>query len=407
MHVLIIGAGLGGLTLAQSLRKQGISFEVFERDNDKDTRSQGWAIAIHSIIDRLVSSFPSDMPDLREATNHLAPLTLPVQIAMFYPDRTDRVGFEDSPETPIIRAERYRLREWLSTNIDIKWGKRVSRVEHDDHGVTVYFEDGTNAKGDFLVGADGVRSTVRGQLLQKSDDELLKVVPLAAIVGEMSLAGEDFKRQLALGHSAYTLINPSLGFITFVGLHYVLPDAASARYFWMIMMPDTTVGDADHWLQTASQQEKHDYVSNTVTKLPPRFREIFDLTPVEGIRKQPHVWRDLELENIPASRVVIIGDAAHAMTPFRGEGGYHAFIDAMNISETLGRLNVDGKIHDITTVKTAVGDFNSEMLERSVESVRSSRASYEEAKKTVKNRQAFSYALKVLPEADDQLQVTV
>lgn len=47
MHVLIVGGGLGGLTLAQSLRKQGISYEVFERDADKDARAQGWAIAIH------------------------------------------------------------------------------------------------------------------------------------------------------------------------------------------------------------------------------------------------------------------------------------------------------------------------------------------------------------------------
>lgn len=47
MHVLIVGAGLGGLTLAQSLRKQGITFEIFERDADRDARSQGWAIALH------------------------------------------------------------------------------------------------------------------------------------------------------------------------------------------------------------------------------------------------------------------------------------------------------------------------------------------------------------------------
>lgn len=47
MHVIIVGAGIGGLVLAQSLRKQGISFEVFERDVDKKERFQGWAIVIH------------------------------------------------------------------------------------------------------------------------------------------------------------------------------------------------------------------------------------------------------------------------------------------------------------------------------------------------------------------------
>lgn len=50
MHVLIVGAGLGGLTLAQTLRKQGISYEIFERDEDENGRFQGWAIALHTSV---------------------------------------------------------------------------------------------------------------------------------------------------------------------------------------------------------------------------------------------------------------------------------------------------------------------------------------------------------------------
>lgn len=46
-HVIILGAGLGGLTLAQSLRKLGISYAVYERDAGLHARFQGWAIALH------------------------------------------------------------------------------------------------------------------------------------------------------------------------------------------------------------------------------------------------------------------------------------------------------------------------------------------------------------------------
>lgn len=55
MHVIIVGAGLGGLCLAQCLRKQGISFEIFERDQDENSRFQGWAIAFRGYE----SSLPS------------------------------------------------------------------------------------------------------------------------------------------------------------------------------------------------------------------------------------------------------------------------------------------------------------------------------------------------------------
>ena len=61
----------------------------------------------------------------------------------------------------IIRAERRRLRDWLATNIPVQWGRRVTRIEQDNDGVTVYFEDGASARGDILVGADGINSVGR------------------------------------------------------------------------------------------------------------------------------------------------------------------------------------------------------------------------------------------------------
>ncbi|KAL8648962.1 MAG: hypothetical protein Q9226_005777 [Calogaya cf. arnoldii] len=369
MHVLIVGGGLGGLGLAQSLRKQGISFEIFERDENADSRFQGWAIGLHTIINDLQKAFPSDVGDLKAATDHLQPLDLPAQIGLYFPGMEGRLGVEDTPEAPIVRAERRRLRDWLATNIPIQWGKRVQRIVDNDEEVCVHFEDGISATGDILVGADGIKSVVRTHLLQRPSEELLKLVPLSAVVGEVTLSGEEFKRQLALGHSAYIFASPNLGFFNFGGLHYVLPDGVSGRHYWMYMEPDPEVAKPDHWLQTASQQEKLDYVVKKVSAMPPKFQEIFKLTPASGIKKEPHVWRDLELTSLPSSRVILVGDAAHAMTPFRGEGGYHTLIDVLKLSKVLGKL--DAK--DIGAIKTAVSEYNTEMLERGSEAVRSSR----------------------------------
>lgn len=45
--VLIVGGGLGGLTLAQVLRKHGVPFEIFERDEHEVARAQGWSLTMH------------------------------------------------------------------------------------------------------------------------------------------------------------------------------------------------------------------------------------------------------------------------------------------------------------------------------------------------------------------------
>ncbi|RYP16127.1 hypothetical protein DL765_005328 [Monosporascus sp. GIB2] len=384
MHVLIVGAGVGGLSLAQSLRKQNLSFEIFERDADADARPQGWALAIHSIVDKLASTFPPDMPDLRQSTNHLAPLELPAQLGMYIPRLEGRWGFQDSPNFPLIRAERRRLRNWLATNIPVQWGRRVQRIEHDDHGVSVYFEDGGSAKGDILVGADGINSVVRQNLLHRPASDLLNVVPLSTVVGELELSGEAFKRQLALGHSGYMLIRPDLGFIAFAGLHVVQADGRSARYYWNFMQADDGIARPDHWLHVASQQDKLDHVLAAVRGLPPQFREIFERTRTENIRPETHIWRDLDLGahgGLPAGRVVLMGDSAHAMTPFRGEGGFHTLVDTLALGQALGELAGNARFNDIAAVQRAVAGYNSAMLNRAVQAVRASRNLHADAQR--------------------------
>ncbi|KAK7177575.1 FAD binding domain protein [Paraphaeosphaeria sporulosa] len=345
MHILIIGAGLGGLTLAQPLRKQGISYEVFERDEDQNGRFQGWAIALHNIVEEFLSALPPDMPGLRESTNHLAPLDLRHQFAYYYGGREGCFGLEDSPDQPFIRAERSRLRKWLLTNIPVQWSKSLTDIEQDDEGVTVRFKDGSSARGDIVVGADGVHSP-----------------------SELDLTGDAFKRQLELGHCAYNLINPELGFIGFVGVHYVFPDGQGGRLYWMFMQPDTAdieITDATHWLQTRSEEE-------------------------------PHIWRDLELESLPTGRVALLGDAAHAMTPSRGEGAFQAFIDAMKLSRMLAELRTEDKFKDINAVKAGVAEYHDEMLQRGTAAVRRSRSSYQDAKKRSETGEHFTSGMKRL-----------
>jgi len=178
-HVLIIGAGLGGLALAQALRKKGISFQIFERDSSCSTRFQGWALSLHAwyvrknngsnyrlTFERLLSdlrdSMKDDLPSLETVSNTYG-VGLPSEGAQFDEMLNERARFGNAPETHFIRADRAKLRDWLRTDVEITWNKKFAHYEEDNDGVTAFFEDGTSVKGDILVGADGIGS--KGELL--------------------------------------------------------------------------------------------------------------------------------------------------------------------------------------------------------------------------------------------------
>ncbi|KAI3325626.1 FAD/NAD(P)-binding domain-containing protein [Xylariaceae sp. AK1471] len=363
-RVLIIGAGLSGLTLAQCLRKRGIPFEIFDRDTDIYTRP-GWAIAIHSIIDDLSSSFCSDMPPLRESTDHLAPLKLEPQICFY--GRGQRMTVENTPQTPCLRANRLLLRQWLATQIPIQWGKRLRRIEETGKWVNAYFEDGTSAKGSVVVGADGVNSAVREYLLGSSVN-VLNPVPHGSIWGETTLSGKAFERQLSLAHSAYALASGGVGYTIFVGLNKVNKDL-SGNYYWSFSWDDHDVDKPDYWLKHASKAAKYDHVMKMTESLEPKFREIFELTPVDRIIPGQTVYRDTEVTSLPGGRYILMGDAAHPMTPFRGEGGMHAIRDALHLGEVLDGIDLEA----FENVRSTLESCQQEILERGNAAARLSR----------------------------------
>lgn len=78
---------------------------------------------------------------------------------------------------------------------------------------------------------------------------------------------------------------------------------------------DETVGDPDHWTNTASPDEMHDFVVRATRGIAPEFRNIIDLTPVNTLRGNPFPQRALMLPDWPTGRTTLLGDAAHCMPP--------------------------------------------------------------------------------------------
>lgn len=318
-HVLIVGAGLSGLTLAQILRKNRVSYEIFERDKSAEARAQGWAIALHGpVLADLQEHLPDDIGPI-ECTNHLTPLDhLPAQFVFYHTEKPDmRIGVEDDDKGKIVRANRQRLRDWLRTHISVQYDSRAVKVEEDEQ-ITVHFENGTSATGDILVGAEGSRSAIRKHILRGQD--VMRPLPIGSLVGEVELTGDDFARQLELAHSAYVVLDNGPASL-FAALNKVSPDGKIGYWYFILHWVDAEAAKATDenpfWTVNASREDLAAFVRDRVKDYPDHLRVLVDKTPVERYKRPGIVLQGVELnaDQLPAERVMLIGDAAHSMTP--------------------------------------------------------------------------------------------
>ncbi|KAI0454783.1 putative monooxygenase [Xylaria acuta] len=361
-HVLIAGAGLGGLVLAQTLRKQGISYEIFERDRSERDRRPGWVIGLHHMLDDLKASIPDDLPPISSLSN-LLPLTKYFPEVVYYdPEKPNqpKIGVRGDESEWVIRAARYRIVDWLETHIPVQYNKQVTKIEESEDKVKLFFQDGTSTEGDILVGAEGSRSATRKHILKGGDP--VAAPPMAIIQGFCTLHGEEMDEQLRLGHSLYIVDMNSVNgapMVLLVTLVEMYPDGESGRIGWALIWPDERATKEDFWVYSATGQEQYDFVVEKTKKLPAKY-----LTTIKRSDPQTSVpvlrLYSLMMDSMPTGRITLLGDAAHAMTPFRGEGGFHAISDALNLGRAIGKIDKG----NIENIKEVFGPYQTEMLER-------------------------------------------
>jgi len=174
-RVLIAGAGIGGLCLAQGLRRAGVEVTVFERASSPEEFREGYRLHIDPDGSRaLHACLPPDRFDLLRAACGRPPLAfafLTERLRTLMSVDVVRPGTAPDPVAAHRSVNRYTLRQVLLDGIEehVRFGKELVRYETDGRNVTAFFADGTEASGRVLVGAEGGRSRVRAQLLPHAE----------------------------------------------------------------------------------------------------------------------------------------------------------------------------------------------------------------------------------------------
>jgi 2-polyprenyl-6-methoxyphenol hydroxylase-like FAD-dependent oxidoreductase len=179
-RVLVIGGSLGGLLAAHLLRHAGWQAVVFER-NEEALTGRGVGLGTHpqliAALRRAGIAFDASMG-----------ITVAKVVCL---DRAGNIMVEQpTARTMSAWSRLYRaLRDSLPVQ-DYRLGKKLRRIEQNDGSVTAIFEDGSSERGDLLVGADGIRSTVRAQFLPQVQPIYAGYVAWRAVLDEARVPRE-------------------------------------------------------------------------------------------------------------------------------------------------------------------------------------------------------------------------
>ncbi len=376
LHVLVAGGGLAGLATAQGLRKSGHTVEVFERDADLN-RKQGYYLHINNLGgEALRRVLPEDLFELyldtsRESYDRIESIVLSNQLV----ELSSRQSMHQPPAGPRRHTGVHRrtLRQILSARLgdDLHIGAPVVSFEQDDDGVTATLADGRTARGDVLVGADGIRSAVRTQYLPQ-----VPVIPTGikgiGVYGRAPITAElDEQLPEILDQGVLMAIDQKgsrLLIATFrprsaasVAARELAPDVVVDDVPPYVMLscsvaPGTVVPSAAEWTPQTAVDMKASML-RALEGWHPAARALVEAIDPDSMFAIPFGFLE-PAESWEPTRVTVVGDAAHGMLPTLGMGANLSLNDAALLVEALDRVG-----RGEAEIAGAIGDYEVQMRE--------------------------------------------
>lgn len=315
MHVLIVGAGIAGLTAAIALRHKGIDATIIEQASQLSEIGAGIQIAANgSVVLRELgleqavaakSVIPGsfDMRDIRDGKL--------LWVAPLGEEGTRRWG------APLYNVHRADLIEILADALpseSVRLGVHCTGFSQDENGVTVHVEDGDDLHGHVLIGADGIHSVIRKQLFGEDDVQFSNILMWRALIPAEKLEHVD------LPERGNYWFGPGRTLITY----WIRPQNL---YSILASVPSGEV-HRESWTESGDIEE----LRASFSDLEPRAQAMMDQIDTAFLTGM--FYRD-PIDRWTDRRVTLMGDAAHPMVPFLAQGACQGMEDAWVLATML------------------------------------------------------------------------
>ncbi|KAL2807716.1 FAD binding domain protein [Aspergillus granulosus] len=329
-RVIIVGAGIAGLTLSNALQRAGIENVVIEK-HKRVVFPSGASIGIWPNGARLltqlgcVEAIKKMSPPLTVAYNRIGDGSAIVTSSLF-----DEIVRRHGYEFLLLERQEFlrALYSGLPSQNVVRTGNGVASIEETTHGVRVTLADGSVEEGDMVVGCDGVASTVRQKMWENAN----RAVPGMISAAEMSCLKTRYKCLVGLSRGVPNFDPGSMTVVHYDGFSFLLfthPDLI----FWFVFIQLDQTYSYPHFPKYTQEDIASQAAALSGLQITEqvRFREIWDnrlrgelVNIEEGIFDHWHF-----------GRTVLVGDAAHKVTPNVAFGGNSAMESAATLANLL------------------------------------------------------------------------